>query len=57
MFRQKLIQLGRLYTYHISHFAGVLRVFSQNTPQNVKHSLYTFRILFKFVVNAAKKKL
>ncbi len=38
----------RLYTYLISHFADILRVFSQNTPQNTKHPLHTFRISFKF---------
>ncbi len=35
--------LGRLYTFCISHFAGISQMFSQNTPRNMKHSLYTFR--------------
>ncbi len=35
---------GRLYTFLISHFAGISRVFSQNTPRNMKHSLYTIHI-------------
>ncbi len=39
---------GQLYTYRISHFAAISRLFSRYTPQNTKHSLYTFRISFKF---------
>ncbi len=35
---------GQLYTFRIS------RVFLQNTPQNTKHSQYTFRISCKFRV-------
>ncbi len=37
-FRQKKLHfifpsiLGRLYTFHILHFAGISRMFSQNTP-------------------------
>ncbi len=42
--------LGRLYTFRISHFVGTSWMFSQNTPQNTKHSLYTFRISCEFRV-------
>ncbi len=41
---------GRLYTFRISHFAGISRMFSRNTPQNTEHSLYTFRISYEFRV-------
>ncbi len=44
------ISYGWLYTYRISHFTDISRVFSWNTPQNTKHSLYTFRISFKLHV-------
>ncbi len=44
------ISLGRLYTFHISHFTGISRMFLRNTPQNTKHSLYSFRISYKFRV-------
>ncbi len=37
---------GWLYTFHISHFADILRMYSQNT----KHPLYTFCISFEFQV-------
>ncbi len=43
-------KLGRLYTYRISHFTDISRLFSQNTSQNMKHPLYTFHISFKFCV-------
>ncbi len=42
--------LGRLYTYHISHFADMSWVFSWNTPRNTYHPLYIFRTSFKFNV-------
>ncbi len=35
---------GQLYTSHISHLMGISGMFSWNTPQNTKHSLYTFCI-------------
>ncbi len=41
---------------HVSHFAGVLQVFLQNTPSNTKHSLYTFHISFKFCVSLMPRK-
>ncbi len=37
--------LGRLYTSRVS------QMFSQNTPQNTKHSLYTFRISCEFRIS------
>ncbi len=40
--------LGRLYTFQISHFAGISQMFLRNTPQNTKRSLYTFRISCEF---------
>ncbi len=39
-----------LYTFHISHFVDISRMFLQNTPQNTKHSLYTFPISCEFRV-------
>ncbi len=36
--------------FRISHFAGISWIFSQNTPRNKKHSLYTSRILCEFRV-------
>ncbi len=42
------ISLGGLYTFHISHFMGILQMFSQNTPRNAEH--YTFRIFVEFCV-------
>ncbi len=42
--------LDWLYTFLISHFAGILWMFSQNTPQNMEYSLYTFRISCEFRV-------
>ncbi len=45
---------GGLYTFHISHFKGILQVFSQCTPRNMKHLLYTFCISFKFCVSFQK---
>ncbi len=35
---------------YFSYFACILRMFLRNTPQNMKHSLYTFRILCQFRV-------
>ncbi len=40
--------LGWLYTFRISHFMGILHMFSGNTPQIVRHSLYTFYISGEF---------
>ncbi len=39
-----------LYTFHILHYAGISLVFLRNTPQNTKHSPYTFHISRKFRV-------
>ncbi len=41
--------LGWLYTFCILHFAGISRMFSQNTPRNAKHSPYTFVFHANFV--------
>ncbi len=46
----KLNLSGRLYTFHISHFASILPMFLRNTPRNTKHSLYTFHILWELRV-------
>ncbi len=40
----------RAIHFHTSHFVGILRMFSQNTPQNTKQSLYAFHISFEFRV-------
>ncbi len=45
-----LICYKACYTFYISHFAGISQMFSQNTPQDTKHSLYTFHISCKFHV-------
>ncbi len=47
---------GRLYTFRISNFTGILRMFSQNTPQNTEHSLYTFCISYEFRVLLMRQK-
>ncbi len=41
---------------HFSYFAAILRLFSQNTPRNTKHSgwLYTFHILRAFSQNTTR---
>ncbi len=41
---------GWLYTFCISHFAKISQMFLQNTPQNTKHSLYSFGISCEFCV-------
>ncbi len=44
MLHADVTMLGWLYTFCIS------LMFSQNTPRNTKHSLYTFRISCEFRV-------
>ncbi len=42
--------LGQQYTFCISHFVSISRMFLRNTPQNTEHTLYTFRISCEFSV-------
>ncbi len=48
------LSLRTAITFCISHFADILSVFLRYTPQNTKHSLYTFHISFKFYVSFKK---
>ncbi len=41
---------GRLYTFRISHFAEICECFRKTPTQNMKHTLYTFRISCEFCV-------
>ncbi len=43
-----ILPKGWLYTFRILHFLGILQMFSRNTPQNMKHSRYSFHISCKF---------
>ncbi len=47
---------SHLYTYGISHFEGISRVFLWNTPQITKHSLHNFHISFKFFILLMSRK-